>query len=445
MKLDVAKIIDERKSSLLQKLLVAATALIVVLDGLDNTLLATAIPSLMAEWKLPRDAFGTALAMSPLGMLIGGAVGGWLGDRLGRRKVLLASVVAFALPSAAISFANSVTVLALLRFYAGLGLGGAMPNATALACEFVPRRQRPFAVTVAIVCVPIGALLAAFLAARLLPIPSVGWRGFFLLCGLVPLGLAGALMAFLTESPHYLVRRRERWPELIGLLRRFGHNVPDNAEFEQIAPAGPAQPTTAGPGILSPEYRRDTLGLFGAFFFCLLTVYLALQLLVTVLKGAGFTPAEANDIFTWFNIGGVVGALIGAQVIQRLGSKAPMLALSAVAVAGAIVTALVSLGPANRPVVIALCVLLGVTINAVQVALYALAAHVYPTEIRGRGVGIVLAVGRVGNVLASYVGLYAMNQGGATTYFATYAIGMTLVFATLLVVRKHVACPGTAA
>jgi AAHS family 4-hydroxybenzoate transporter-like MFS transporter len=439
-KIDLAKLLDEGRWSPWQKLLVAGTALAIILDGLDNTVLPTAIRALSDDWHLKRADFSTALMMSPLGMLVGGLIGGWLGDRLGRRLILLGSIVAFALPTAAVYFAPNLAVLAALRFLAGLGLGGAMPNATALASEYVPRRQRPFAVTLAIVCVPLGAMLASFLAARM--IPAYGWRMFFLVCGLVPLALGAGLAPVLGESPRFLARRRERWPELVALLRRFGHSVPADAEFaEAEAPrSGPAADGAKGP--FSPDYRRDTVSLCCAFFFCLLTVYLGLQLLPTVLSGkaAGFTLAEANDIFTWFNVGGVVGALIGSQVIQRLGSRQPMLSLCASAVAGALVSAVLPLDTGHRALVVATCAFLGVTINAVQVALFALAAHVYPTEIRGRGVGTVLAIGRVGNVLAPSAGLYVLgpDQNRVALYFATFGVGMVAVLAALLGVRRHI-------
>ena len=72
-----------------QKLLVGGTALAIILDGMDNQLLGNVIPALMREWSLPRSAFTTVLALGPLGMMIGGAVGGMLGDRIGRRTALL--------------------------------------------------------------------------------------------------------------------------------------------------------------------------------------------------------------------------------------------------------------------------------------------------------------------------------------------------------------------
>src|SRR5262245_26721454 len=175
--LNVGEMIDETRWTGYQKLLIFGTALTIILDGIDNQLLGNAIPALMREWSLPRAAFTTVLALGPLGMMIGGALGGMLGDRVGRRTALLCSVLAFAVPTLAIAAANGLLALGALRLVAGLGLGGAMPNAAALASEYVPRKHRPFAVTLTIVSIPLGGTLAALLAGRLLP--AYGWRALF--------------------------------------------------------------------------------------------------------------------------------------------------------------------------------------------------------------------------------------------------------------------------
>src|SRR5437879_12247476 len=233
---DVGQLLDEGQWSGYQKLLILGTALTIILDGIDNQLLGNAVPSMMRDWSLPRGAFTTVLALGPLGMMFGGALGGMLGDRIGRRTALLSSVLAFAALTLAISTVNGVMLLGILRFLAGLGLGGAMPNAAALASEYVPRRQRPFAVTLTIVCIPLGGTLAAFLSARVLPV--YGWRMLFVMGGIIPIVLALVLLKCLPESPRYLASRRERWPELIALLRMLWHEVPSDTAFVE---AGGAQ------------------------------------------------------------------------------------------------------------------------------------------------------------------------------------------------------------
>jgi AAHS family 4-hydroxybenzoate transporter-like MFS transporter len=233
---DVGRVLDEGRWTGYQKLLIVGTALTIVLDGVDNQLLPNSIPTLIQEWGQPRSAFANALASGPFGMMIGGLMGGVIGDRFGRRVALLGSVVTFAVITLAISFVNSIDMLLVLRFLAGVGLGGAMPNAATLASEYVPRRQRPFAVTLTIVCIPLGGFVAAELAARI--IPGYGWRNLFLVGGIVPLVLAAILWKILPESPHYLAQRRERWPELTRLLRRIGHDVPADVQYVEAAAAG---------------------------------------------------------------------------------------------------------------------------------------------------------------------------------------------------------------
>src|SRR5258705_6132340 len=144
--IDVGALLDEGRWSGYQKLLVASAALTIIFDGLDNQLLGAAIPAMMREWALPRAAFASVLAAALFGMVIGGFVGGYIGDRVGRRVALLGSVVSFGALTVLVSFAGDVTTLTALRFFAGLGLGGAMPNAAALASEYVPVRRRPAAV-----------------------------------------------------------------------------------------------------------------------------------------------------------------------------------------------------------------------------------------------------------------------------------------------------------
>src|SRR5438876_7051849 len=197
--IDVGYVIDEGRWTTYQKLLILGAALTIILDGVDNQLLGNAVPSLMKEWSLPRGAFSTILALSPFGVMIGGAVGGILGDRIGRRTALLFSMLSFAVLTLAISTVNGLMLLGAFRFLAGLGLGGAMPSATALASEYVPRRQRPFAVTLTIVCVPVGATLAAEFSAQAIPI--LGWRNFFLIGGAIPFALGTLLFFILPESP----------------------------------------------------------------------------------------------------------------------------------------------------------------------------------------------------------------------------------------------------
>jgi AAHS family 4-hydroxybenzoate transporter-like MFS transporter len=403
----VGQALAEARWSGRQRWLVALVAAAVVFDGIDNQLLGIVIPSVMAEWGVPRSAFAPVVSLGYAGMMIGGAAAGIIGDRLGRRTALLGSMVVFGVMTLAAAVVDSIAPFAILRFLAGMGLGGALPNAAALAAEYVPAPLRPVAVTITIGCVPVGGTLAGVLGIQALP--SVGWRALFIAGGLAPLAAAVALRWLLPESPQF-VRSSAQPAGKLSIASLFG-----------------------------PEFRRDTAALWVSFFSCLLSVYLGFSWLTTLLTSAGFDTATANTGITVFNLGGVAGALMGGVAITRFGSRLAMLTMTAVAVAGAGALALMPISPSGSALpLIAMLTLLGAAINGVQVAMYVLAAHVYPTAIRATGVGTAVAFGRIGAVLTGYVGSWAIDVGGTTSYFSVVALMMFVTLAALAAVSRHV-------
>ncbi len=153
---------------------------------------------------------------------------------------------------------------------------------------------------------------------------------------------------------------------------------------------------------------------------------------------AGFTQPAASRALAMSNYGGVVGAILGALLIQRLGSRITMIGMSALAVVAAVVLTGIDLDPQNTTFLMIMLLLTGGLLNAVQTTMYALAAHVYPTAIRSTGVGTAVAVGRVGNVLAAFVGNRALDRGGSAGFFTSIAVIMGIVLASLAIVRRHV-------
>jgi MFS transporter, AAHS family, 4-hydroxybenzoate transporter len=432
----VAGLLDAGRWTVYQRWRVALVALTIVFDGIDNQLLGIVIPTLMSEWHLPRRAFAPVVSLGYLGMMVGGLVAGLLGDRIGRRTALLGSMILFGMFTVAAAFVHSPEWMAAVRFMAGVGLGGAMPNAATLAAEYVPARLRPVAVTITIVCVPLGATLAGVLGIQVLPI--IGWRNLFIAGGLVPVAAAVVLRFILPESPHFLARRDHRWPELVGILKRMGHAPAPDALFVEPAAHLPVQkPSIAS--LFRVEFRRDTLALWGAFFSCLLAVYLCFSWLTTLLTGAGFNPAVANTGITLFNLGGVAGALAGGAAIARFGSKRAMLVMTAVAIAGAGGLAVMQITSAAPVIAImAMLTLTGSMINGVQTTMFALAAHVYPTSVRATGVGTAVAFGRIGAVLTGFVGSWAVDYGGTHAFFGVVAAMMVVAFVGLASVSVHV-------
>ena len=435
--IEVGPLLDESRWSGYQKLLIFGTALTIILDGVDNQLMGPTIPALVNAWNLPRPAFANVLTAGPLGMMFGGLFGGWFGDKVGRRTALLTSVLAFAVITLGISFVSDTTTLMVLRFLAGVGLGGAMPNAAVLASEYVPRNRRALAVTVTIVCVPLGGFIAADAASRI--IPTYGWERLWQLGGVLPIVLGIILFKILPESPKYLAKHPERWPELRRLLTKMGHNIPADAAFVPDKIVQSEQTKGSFADLFATHRLRDTIGLWVAFFFCLMGNYLCIQWLPAMLTSpeVGFAAPTANSILSFFNLGGVAGALLAGIVILRFGSRLSMLPLTALSIVGAVILSTMMLDPMNTTMLYVLITYTGGLMNAVQTTMYALAAHVYPTEIRGRGVGTAVAVGRVGHALTGKLGPWAMS-GGTPHYFLTWGYAMGIVFFALALVKRHI-------
>jgi AAHS family 4-hydroxybenzoate transporter-like MFS transporter len=432
---DVGQTLDTGRWTGYQKWLVFLIALTIVFDGFDNQLLGVALPTIMREWSVPRGAFAPVVSLGYLGMMIGGTLAGLAGDRFGRKVALLWCMVIFGLTTIGAAAVNDVTGLGILRLLAGVGLGGAMPNAAALAAEYVPLAHRPFAVTLAIVCVPVGASLAAFAAIGALPV--LGWRGMFVVGGVLPVIAAAFLIRLLPESPRYLARRPHRQSELAGLLRRMGHDVPSRASFSDAAES--AGTATSFRAIFQREWRVDTFALWASFFSCLLAVYLGFSWLPSILTGAGLDQAVANTGLTAFNLGGVFGAIVGGRLLTRFGSRLAMVSMAAGAVICAFIMSTMEITAQSSvtPIVVMLA-LTGGLINAVQTTMYALAANVYPTAVRAGGVGTAVAFGRSGAILTGYAGPWALEFRGSQSFFWLMAGALIVTCISLATVRRHV-------
>jgi len=435
MTVDLGPLLDDGRWTRYQKWLVFLTAITVVADGIDNQLLGVSIPTMMREWSAPRGAFASVISLGYFGMMLGGAAAGLAGDRFGRRTALLSSMVVFGTATLGAAFVHSIGSLAVLRFLAGIGLGGAIPNAAALSAEYVPKPWRSIAVTLTIVCVPLGATIAGLLGSQVLA--HSGWRLLFQIGGVLPLVLAVLLGFVLPESPRYLARHASRRLELVQLLRRMGHAIGDGVVItDRSERAAPRAPLAA---LFHPDLRGDTLALWGSFLSCLLTVYLGFSWLPAVLTGAGFTSAVASNGITAFNLGGVAGAIAGGLAFSRVGSRVAMLIMAAGAIAGAVALSLMTIEASMaRLALFALLTLTGGLINAAQTTMYALATNLYDSAIRATGTGVAVSIGRLGAILSGYAGAWALDYGGSRAFFVLMAATMCICFVMLSIIRRHV-------
>lgn len=438
--------VDEVLSGVRMSGLTIGVALLVmltlVLDGLDIQIIGLAAGAIVADFDVDRRVLAPALAASLVGMAVGAFVFGRLGDRRGRRLGLLSSTCIFGVMTVLGALADSIAMLAVLRFLTGLGLGGALVNGATLLAEFFPRRWRSQAVSFAIIGVPLGGMLGAVLAGVLLP--QLGWRPLFVIGGALPLGL-GALMYFvIPESPRFLALESTRAPALAKLLNRIEGGARYDAHWSFIARDDGAHADRSGLGaIFAPELRRDSL-LAGAIFFAsVFAGYSFFHWLPVALTSSGIELATALKAAFVFNAAGVVAALANAWIIARVGSRWPLVFVVALALASLAVLVATALANVDlsRNVTIVLTAILfcGAALHGLQIGTYTVVAHLYPTQCRAAGVGWSVSAGRVGGIVSSFVAGALLVDYGAAGFFGGVALMLVVALTAILLLRGHVA------
>jgi AAHS family 4-hydroxybenzoate transporter-like MFS transporter len=441
MHFGVTPTLDTRKISLWQWLILCAAVLVLVLDGLDIQLLAFVTPVILREWQVDRVAFAPALAAALIGMAIGSAGGGALGDRFGRRPVLIASTVLFGASTVFVGLTHDITTLTLLRLGGGLGFGAATPNAFAIATEWLPSRARARAVGVVAVAAPLGGLLGASLSMILLP--AFGWRGCFIICGSVT-GLLALLMLFLLpESASYLLAKG-RHAEAGRLLRRVAGIEAAPTFMTQAFPA--PQPPVTRASIFTTDLLRLKIGAAMAFFSCVFATYAILSWMPTILSGSGFAMPDAIRSALAFNLMAITGTLVSSQVMVRFGSKQIMMVSCASTLIAALSLIPILLGNYAQAgglmwwILFALIGLTGLGLGGGMTTAYAIVSSGYPVDRRATGIGFGVMVGRVGGIVTVFGSslLLGAADGKPTLFLAVVAIMMVVAIVATFVINRHV-------
>lgn len=431
---DIGQVLDDGPFTRFQQLIVLLAALAVIFDGCDTQMIGFAIPVLIKEWGITRNDFAPVVAAGLVGMAIGSACAGLLADRFGRRWAVIGSVLVFGIATGAISLSPNVTVIALLRLVAGLGIGGAVPTCATLTAEYTPARFRTIAITITILCIPLGGMFAGLFSSVILG--THGWRMLFLTGGILPLVLAIVLLLALPESPRFLSRRPHRWGELTRLLGRMARHVPGDAEFVDAREQN-AERHVGFTALFKDGRAPDTIAIWCAFFMCLLAVYAAFSWLPTMLANEGLSVQKAGYGLTLYNLGGALGALTVAVVIARFGSRVPLIVCCLGATVSVWLLMTVNVAQHVTATMVGLFAH-GLFVNAVQVAMVALCAHVYPTGVRATGTASAFSFGRVGSIISAFAGAAVITAGGASSYLLMLGVAMAVVLIALALVRQHI-------
>ncbi|MGH3086794.1 MAG: MFS transporter, partial [Rubrobacteraceae bacterium] len=363
---------------------------------------------------------------------------GAVSDVIGRRKAVILSVASFSLFTALLAIAPSPEVFGLLRFLAGLGLGGLIPTAAALVSEYAGQRRGGSSITFMMTGYHVGGVLTALLAIPLLP--SLGWRAMFVVGALPALVLVPLMLKNLPESPSFLIARGRR-AEAEELADRHGVAIPrEEVQTEERTSAGGR--FGALKTLFSGGFLLGTLAFSVASFMGLLLVYGLNQWLPTIMRDAGYALGAALAFLLVLNVGAVIGLLVAGPVADRYGAKVSCALWFALA---AVFLFLLSV-PMPLVLTYAAVALTGVWVFSAQVLLYAYVSKHYPTSSRGTALGWAAGIGRVGAICGPLFGGVLVGAGLAVPwgFYAFAAVGLAGALFISIIPKSPVKTPGEA-
>ncbi|HUN90704.1 MAG TPA: aromatic acid/H+ symport family MFS transporter [Burkholderiaceae bacterium] len=429
--IDVKAFIDDRPIAPYQWLLVALCFLVVTADGMDVAIMGFVAPPILQEWGISRPAFGLVMSAAPIGLVIGALLAGPSSDRVGRKIVLIASVILFGLFTIATAYTSTPSQMALLRLLTGVGLGAAMPNTTTLLSEYAPSRKRSLMITIMFTGFNLGSALIGFAAGQL--IPTHGWRAVLLVGGTLPLLLVPVLAWLLPESARLMAVQHKPAARIAALLVRVC-----GARFEgdeQFVSNEAALPTRKPIRVLFMQnFGPMTLALWVTYFMGLLVIYLLTGWLPTMMKDAGLPIGVAANVTAMFQLGGTIGAVLVGFTMDKL---RPALVICAAYLGGALCAIAVGSAGAVSPLLTLLVFCAGFCMSGAQTGLNAYAPTCYPTLVRATGVSWMLGMGRFGSILGSAIGGALLGLGwGFGAIVSLLAVPATCAALAILLAQR---------
>ncbi len=387
----------------------------VLLDGFDMVVLGVVLPSMMEDpkWELTA-AEGTQISTAGLfGMMVGALSIGRLTDLVGRRWVMILSVFSFSLLTIALGWVDNVLLFLVLRFLAGVGLGGCMPTAISMVTEFRGRQKAGSSATLTTSGYHVGAVLTALLG--LVMILPFGWHSLFVAGGLAGLIITPVMVFLLPESPQYLLSKGQA-AKARQIAAEYG------IELDDAVDRSAADEQKKGySALLAPKYRRNTLFIWATSFMGLLLVYGLNTWLPQIMRAADYDLGNSLGFLLVLNAGAVVGLVIAGGISDRTNPRSTGILWF---VFSGVFLALMAI---KMPLIALYGVVFmtGIFVFSAQNLVYGFVGANHPSALRATAMGGAAGVGRLGAISGPLIGGLLLSLGMAHPwgFFAYAAVG----------------------
>ncbi|MPW45690.1 3-(3-hydroxy-phenyl)propionate transporter MhpT [Acinetobacter guerrae] len=378
--------------------------LIAIIEGMDIQAVGVVATSLKEAFGLDKSQLGLVFSAGILGLLPGSVIGGYYADKIGRKKVLIFSVLLFALFTICMVWVQSYHSLLLVRFLAGLGFGAALPNLITLASESVTPQKRGKAVGLMYCGMPVGAALVALWVAYDF---SENWKSIFYIGGIIPLLLIPVLIKFLPESKDFMGVKTEKLKN-----------------------------TNMFSALFQTSMRSKTVLFWVSNFFTTMVQYIMLSWLPSLFVELGFTKQEGSKAQLFFLIGATIGTVLLTYLIDRWNKSFVILMMYVGILSGLFLLS----GSTHLNMMYLAAAFTGIFMIGGIGVMYAFGSFVYPTESRGQGIGAASSVGRLGAIVGPMVvGQLLFLGSGTSTIFLAAIPCIVIAAICMFILSKKIA------
>lgn len=406
--------------------------LVTTLDGFDLIVIGVATPKIAEFLHISMKALGLAMGIVTFGPLVGALLFGMPADRIGRKWMLIASALVFGLSTFLTAFITNVGQLAGLRFFVGLGAGGAVPIALAFGSEYAPSRLRKTFVASMYMGMPVGGTIGGLVAAYF--IPHWGWQSMFLFGGIIPVVVALIAMAFLPESLEFLAVRGGKEERIRQTLVKVAPAIANDRDY-RFMPSEKKLPGVPFRHLFMEGRASATI----LFWLILLGSLYILSLVVawapTLLHKSGASVVQYSIAFACFNFGSVVATFIIGRLMDKSNPFRLLEGLFVLAFASLVIFGINASG--SFFTVTCTSILCGLFVAGAFSGLLALVTVSYPPYMRSTAVSWSYAFARIGSFLASAIGGYLITMGWSVTLICSANSVVALIVAALIIVLQR--------
>ena len=399
--LNVTKLLDEAKFNPFHLKFIIWGALISAFEGYDLVVYGVVLPLLMKEWTLTSVEAGMLASTALVGMAVGSLGGGIIADYVGRKKIIMLSILLLSVATFLCAFASEPMQFAILRFLAGVGVGGIMPNIVALTSEFSPKKMRTTMIGMMSCGFAVGGITSAVIGSMY--VETAGWRIMFAVAG-IPIILVPLMWRYMPESVSYLLSKGKTL-QVENILNRVLPQKVNHLEQDFILYKDSIVAKNSVNILFKDGRATGTLLFWTVFFMVLLIVYALSSWLPKLMMNAGYPLDKSIYFLIALNVGSITGTLLGGVLADKFNIKTVLINMFII---GAL--ALFALGfKSNVWVLYALVVIAGASIQGGSILLYSYISQFYPLVANSTGIGWASSIGKFGAIVGPIVTGYVLT------------------------------------